>query len=194
MAFELATWLNLAKNSSSMITKATKLLGAFIVEPEQFSDERGFFARSWSEPELTALGVESRFIEGNMSFNIRAGTLRGMHYQAAPYGQAKLVRCTRGAIYDVGVDLRADSETFKQWVGIELTAENRLMLYLPGNFAHGYLSLEDDTEVHYQVTGDYSPEYARGFRWDDPAFGLKWPQTNGLIINERDRTYPDFKL
>lgn len=177
-----------------MIAKATKLPGMFIIEPEQFEDERGFFARSWSEQELTALGAESRFIEGNMSFNKQAGTLRGMHYQAAPYGQAKLIRCTQGSIYDVGVDLRKDSETFKQWVGIELSAENRLMLYLPGDFAHGYLTLEDDTEVHYQVTGVYSPGSARGFRWDDPAFSIQWPAVDALKINKRDREYPDFKL
>ena len=177
-----------------MIAKATKLPGAFIVAPEKFEDERGFLARCWSEQELAALGMDGRFIEANISFNKQAGTLRGMHYQAAPYGQAKLIRCTRGSIYDVGVDLREDSETFRQCVGIELSAENRLMLYLPDQFAHGYLTLEDDTEVHYQVTGVYSPESARGFRWNDPAFDVKWPQTNGLIINERDRTYPDFKL
>jgi dTDP-4-dehydrorhamnose 3,5-epimerase len=177
-----------------MITKPTKLPGAFIVEPEQFFDERGFFARSWSESELTALGVGNRFIEGNMSFNKQAGTLRGMHYQVAPYGQAKLVHCTRGSIYDVGVDLREDSETFKQWVGVELSAENRLMLYLPGDFAHGYLSLEDNTEVHYQVTATYSPESARGFRWNDPSFGINWPRLASLQINERDREYPDFTL
>lgn len=177
-----------------MIAKATKLPGAFIIEPEQFADERGFFARVWSEQEFNALGVESRFIEGNLSFNREAGTLRGMHYQAAPYGQAKLVRCTRGSVYDVGVDLREDSETFKQWMGVELSAENRLMLYLPGQFAHGYLTLEDDTEVHYQVTGVYSLESARGFRWDDPAFGIQWPPLDALKINKRDREYPDFKL
>lgn len=177
-----------------MIAKATKLSGALIIEPESFADERGFFARSWSEQELTALGLESRFVEANMSFNKQAGTLRGMHYQAAPHGQAKLVRCTRGAIYDVGVDLRPNSETFRQWIGIELSAENRLMLYLPEDFAHGYLSLADSTEVHYQVTGIYSPQSARGFRWNDPAFDIQWPAQDPLKMNERDREYPDFNL
>ena len=176
-----------------MIAKATKLSGAFVLEPEQFEDQRGFFARVWSERELSALGVESRFIEGNMSFNKQAGTLRGMHYQAEPYGQAKLVCCTRGSIYDVGVDLREDSETFQQWEGVMLSAENHLMLYLPEQFAHGYLTLEDHTEVHYQVTAIYSPESARGFRWDDPAFGIQWPPLEALKINKRDREYPDFK-
>jgi dTDP-4-dehydrorhamnose 3,5-epimerase len=177
-----------------MITKVTKLQGAFIIEPEQFPDERGFFARAWSEEELSALGVESRFIEGNFSFNKQTGTLRGMHYQAEPYGQAKLVRCTRGSIYDVGVDLREDSATYQQWIGVELSQENRLMLYLPGPFGHGYLTLEADTEVHYQVTKPFSPESARGFRWDDPAFGIEWPPLGTLNINQRDREYPDFKL
>src|SRR2546423_11621836 len=119
-----------------MIGKATKLSGVFIIEPELFADDRGFFARSWSEEELSALAVESHFVEGNMSFNERAGTLRGMHCQEAPYDQAKLVRCTRGSIYDVGVDLQRDSSTFGQWVGVELSAANRLMMYLPGHFAH----------------------------------------------------------
>jgi dTDP-4-dehydrorhamnose 3,5-epimerase len=177
-----------------MITKPTRLSGAFIIEPELFEDERGFFARAWSEQELSALGVEGRFIESNISFNKDAGTLRGMHYQAAPAGQAKLIRCTRGSIYDVGVDLGEDSQTFKHWVGVELSAENRLMLYLPGDFAHGYLSLEDNTEVHYQVTGIYSPESARGFRWNDPAFGIQWPPLDAVQINKRDREYPDFTL
>ena len=158
-----------------------------------FEDERGFFSRAWSEQELGALGVESRFVEGNFSFNWRAGTLRGMHYQAPPHGQAKLIRCTRGAIYDVGVDLREGSETFGQWVGVELSAENRIMLYLPGNFGHGYLTMADATEVHYQVTKTWAPEFARGFRWDDPAFGIEWPNVDELIINKRDREYPDFK-
>jgi dTDP-4-dehydrorhamnose 3,5-epimerase len=176
-----------------MIVNNTSIEGVFVLELERFQDERGFFANAWSEKELDALGVESRFVEGNVSFNNRRGTLRGMHYQVEPYGQAKLVRCTRGSIYDVGVDLREDSETFKQWVGVELSAENRLMLYLPGDFAHGYLSLEDNTEVHYQVTGIYSPESARGFRWDDPAFGIQWPPLGAVNINKRDREYPDFK-
>ena len=175
-----------------MIVRATKLQGAFTIEPERFDDERGFFARLWSEQELAAFGVESQFIEGNMSFSKHAGTLRGMHYQASPYGQAKLIRCTQGSIYDVGVDLRVDSETFRQWVGIELSAANRLMLYLPGNFAHGYLTLMDDTEVYYQVTQAYAPEFARGFRWNDPAFGIQWPPFAELKINNRDREYSDF--
>ncbi len=176
-----------------MIAQATKLCGAFIIEPEKFEDERGFFARLWSDQEFQALGVEGRFIESNMSFNATAGTLRGMHYQAPPFAQAKLVRCTQGSIYDVGVDLRRHSETFGQWIGIELSAANRLMLYVPGGFGHGYLSLTDNTEVHYQVTAAYAPEFAKGFRWNDPAFNIEWPPLVKLNINARDREYPDFK-
>ena len=176
----------------SMIAKPTKLSGAFIIEPEPFPDERGFFARSWSEQEFQALGVDGHFIEGNTSFNKEAGTLRGMHYQAAPHAQAKLVRCTQGSIYDVGVDLRPDSETFRQWIGVELSATNRRMLYVAPGFAHGYLALMDNTEVHYQVTAAYAPKSAGGFRWNDPAFNIEWPAVESLNINQRDREYPDF--
>jgi len=179
---------------SRMILNKTNLAGIFILEPERFDDERGFFARAWSESELAARGVESKFIEGNISFNQHRGTLRGMHYQAAPFGQAKLVRCTRGAMFDVGIDMRPQSPTFKQWLGVELSAQNRLMLYLPGDFAHGYLTLEDETEVHYQVSQVYVPRANRGVRWDDPAFGIEWPATEELVINERDQNYPNFTV
>lgn len=177
-----------------MIASATKLSGAFIIEPEKFEDKRGFFARLWSEQEFQALGIEGRFIESNMSFNETAGTLRGMHYQAAPFAQAKLVRCTQGSIYDVGVDLRRDSDTFRQWIGVELSAANRRMLYVPADFGHGYVSLADNTEVHYQVTAPYAPASAGGFRWDDPAFNIEWPLLDSLNINERDREYPDYQI
>ena len=170
----------------------TKLPGAYIIEPERFEDERGFFARVYSEQELAAAGINAHFVEGNLSFNINKGTLRGMHYQANPHGQAKLIRCTRGAIFDVGIDLRSDSPTFKQWVGVELSEHNQRLLFLPGNFAHGYLTLGDATEVAYQVTCEYHPESSRGFRWNDPTFGVEWPPIKNLVINERDRTYPDF--
>ena len=177
-----------------MITKATRISDVSIIAPEQFWDERGFFARAWSERELDALGLESRFVEANLSFNKQAGTLRGMHYQIEPHGQAKLVRCTRGTVYDVAVDLRPDSPTFKKWVGVELSAENRLMLYVPGDFGHGYLTLTDATEVYYQVTAPYVPESSRGFRWDDPAFQVEWPEVGELTINQRDLEYPDYQL
>lgn len=177
-----------------MVTKETKLKGAFVIKPERFADERGFFAPLWSEQVLVALGVEGRFVEGNASFNQRRGTLRGMHYQAAPHAQAKLVRCTRGAVFDVGVDLRPESPTFRQWIGVELSEQNGLLLYVPGDFGHGYLTLEDNSELYYQVTDVYDPAAARGFRWDDPAFQIAWPDTDELIIVQRDREYPNFAL
>ena len=172
--------------------RETKLSGAFIVEPEKFEDERGFFAHSWSQKEFAARGLDSGLVECSISFNCKRGTLRGMHYQVAPHGQVKLVRCTMGAIYDVVIDLRTGSPTFKQWVGIELTAINRLMLYVPKDFAHGFQTLEDETEVFYQMSEVYRPESGRGVRWNDPAFGISWPE-EVTMINDRDRTYADLK-
>ncbi len=174
------------------MVKGTGLEGAYVVEPQRFEDARGFLARSWSLKEMP--GWENlRPVESNVSFNLRRGTLRGMHYQAAPHGQAKIVRCTRGSIYDVVIDLRPDSPTFKQWVGVELTEENRLLLYLPPEFGHGFQTLADDTEVFYMVSSPYAPDAYRGVRWDDPAFRIEWPDAGALILNERDRTYPDFQ-
>jgi len=175
-----------------VIFKETKLKGAFIVELEKFADERGFFALSWSRDEFARRGLESQFAECNVSFNHQQGTLRGMHYQEAPHGQAKVVRCTSGSIYDVIIDLRADSPTFKQWVGVELSAGNRLMLYVPKDFAHGFQTLEDETEVFYQMSSPYVPDSGRGVRWNDPAFGIDWPAPEAKIINERDQNYSDF--
>ena len=177
-----------------MIFTETKLAGAFVVEPERFGDERGYFARSWSRREFGARGLSPELVECNVSFNARRGTLRGMHYQAEPHEQAKLVRCTAGAIYDCIIDLRPGSPTFTRWVAVELTAENGLQLYVPGGFAHGFQTLADATEVFYQMSSAYAPESARGVRWDDPAFGVEWPaEVAGRIMNERDRTYPDFR-
>ena len=176
-----------------MIFKETKLQGAFRIEPERFDDHRGFLARSFSRLEFEAHGLNPRMVECNISFNKRRGTVRGMHFQAAPHAQAKLLRCTAGAIYDVIIDLRPGSATHSQWVGTELTAENRLMLYVPEGFAHGYQTLKDETEVLYQVTDYYAPQSAGGVRWNDPAFGIAWPETERVIINERDRAYPDFR-
>ena len=172
----------------------TKLGGSYLIQLRPFEDERGFFAPSFSRSEFAARGLAGLFVETNISYSRRRGTLRGMHYQAAPHGQSKLVRCTRGAIYDVAVDLRPDSPTFRQWTGVELTADNRLMLYLPGDFAHGFQTLEDDTEVFYMVSEPYVPDSSRGFRWDDPAFRIEWPETVGRVILKRDREYPDFTL
>ena len=162
------------------------------MEPEKFEDDRGFFAHGWSPVELGERGLEAPLVESAISFNKKKGTLRGMHYQASPHGQAKIVRCTMGSVYDVIIDLRSGSPTFKQWVGTELTARNRLMLYIPKDFAHGFLTLEDDTEVFYQMSQGYHPKSKRGVRWNDPAFGIQWPAKGEVIINERDRTYLDF--
>src|ERR1700730_3558264 len=158
-----------------MIFTESDLKGVYVIEPECLEDERCFFAPSFSQREFEARGLASRFVENNISYNLRRGTLRGLHYQAAPYSQAKLVRCTRGAIFDVAVDLRPASPTFRQWVSVELTAKNRLMFYVPGNLAHGFQTLEDDTEVFYQVSEFYLPDAYRGLRWDDPAFNIQWP-------------------
>lgn len=174
-----------------MIFIQTKLEGAFIIEPERLGDERGFFARAWDQQEFEAHGLNPQLVQANISFNKQKGTLRGMHYQAAPHEEAKLVRCTKGAIYDVIVDLRPHSPGFKQWLGVELTEDNRRMLYIPEGFAHGYLTLEEDTEIFYQVSQFYAPESARGVRWDDPAFGISWPAGVRVVL-ERDQQYPDF--
>ncbi len=174
-----------------MIFTQTKLKGAFTVEIQRFEDERGFFARTWCRREFEAHGLDPGLVQCNISFNLKAGTLRGMHYQAKPFEEAKLIRCTRGAIHDVIVDLRPDSPTFGQYESCVLTPENRRMLFVPKSFAHGFLTLEDETEVFYQMSEFYSPEHARGFRWNDPRFGIDWPcEIN--VISERDRGYPDF--
>lgn len=169
----------------------TPIAGVMIVEIEPHSDERGFFARSWCEREAAVHGLSLETVQCSISFNRRKGTLRGMHYQVAPFEETKLVRCTAGSLYDVAVDIRADSPTFGRHVAVELTAANRRMLYIAGGCAHGFLTLEDNTEVAYQMSSMYSPDHARGFRWDDALFGVHWPAPIELI-SERDRTYPDF--
>jgi len=175
-----------------MIFRETKLPGVLEVHLRLTADERGFFARSWCQSEFKAHGLDPRLVQCNVSFNTRKGTLRGIHYQAAPYAEAKLVRCTRGAMYDVVVDLRPDSPTYKGWVAVVLTATNRHMVYVPEGCGHGFLTLEDETEVFYQMSEFYSPESARGVRWDDSAFQIAWPE-QVEVISERDRTYPDFE-
>jgi dTDP-4-dehydrorhamnose 3,5-epimerase len=169
------------------------LPGAYQVEIEGHEDERGFFARTFCEVEFAAHGLATRYPQCNLSYNRKAGTLRGMHYQAAPHREAKLVRCVSGAIYDVIVDLRAESLTRLRWVGVELDAQARTALYVPEGFAHGFLTLQKDSEVFYQMGAVHVPEAARGFRWDDPAFGIEWPFPP-RTISERDRTYRDFTL
>ena len=162
-----------------------------MIEAEKHEDERGFFARSFCRREFEAHGLNTNVAQCNISFNKRKGTLRGMHFQAAPFAEAKLVRCTAGSIYDVIVDLRKGSRSFKEHFATELSAANRKMLYIPEEFAHGFQTLEDNTEVFYQMSQMYSAEHARGLRWDDPEFGIQWPEAQ-RIMNERDRNYPDF--
>jgi dTDP-4-dehydrorhamnose 3,5-epimerase len=175
-----------------MIFHEVKLPGVFEIRLDLHSDERGFFARSWCQREFAEHGLNPQLRQCNVSFNRRKGTLRGVHYQAAPFAEAKLVRCTRGAIYDVVVDLRQQSPTFKGWLGLVLTAKDRDMLYIPEGCGHGFLTLEDETEVFYQMSEVYHPEAARGVRWNDPAFQIAWPEAVE-VISERDRTYPDFE-
>jgi dTDP-4-dehydrorhamnose 3,5-epimerase len=175
-----------------MIFQETKLLGVFEVLPEPKSDERGLFARSWCSKEFDSHGLSTKLAQCSVSFNTQKGTLRGLHYQDAPYGEVKLVRCTRGAIYDVVVDLRPQSKTFRRWAAVVMTSEKRNSLYIPEGCAHGFLTLEDATEVFYQISEFYHPELSRGVRWDDPAFQITWPD-KVQVISERDRTYPDFE-
>jgi dTDP-4-dehydrorhamnose 3,5-epimerase len=170
----------------------TRLPGVWLIELEPIADDRGWFARTFSTEEFAAHGLDPAVVQCNASFNVQAATLRGMHYQAEPHGEAKLVRCTRGAIFDVIVDLREDSPAFCGWTGHELSASNRRMLYAPVGTAHGFVTLAGDTEVLYQMSHRYVPDAARGVRFDDPAFGIEWPVAPA-VISERDRGYPDFR-
>ena len=170
----------------------TRLPGVYAIYLEPRSDERGFFARSWCRREFEEQGLNPNLMQCNVSFNTRRGTLRGMHFQAEPHAEAKLIRCTKGAIYDVAVDLRPSSPTYKQWTALTLTAKDREMLYVSEGCGHGFLTLEDESEVFYQMSEYYAPEAARGFRWDDPTFGIQWPE--GVeVISPRDASYPDFE-
>jgi dTDP-4-dehydrorhamnose 3,5-epimerase len=169
---------------------ATPLAGAWLIEPECRADERGFFARSWCRAEFAAHGIDCTWAQCNISFNRTRGTLRGLHYQAEPYAEAKLLRCTRGALFDVIVDLRPDSPTFARWVAFELSAENHRMVFAPGGFAHGFQTLADDTEVFYQMSEPYCPEAARGVAWDDPSLAIAWPPCAQRIISARDLSHP----
>jgi dTDP-4-dehydrorhamnose 3,5-epimerase len=167
------------------------LEGACIIELDKLEDERGFFARTWCRKELEEYGLEARIAQANVSFNTRAGTLRGMHYQLAPYEETKYIRCTRGALYDVIIDLRHGSPTYKHWMGVELTAKNYKMLYVPAQFAHGFVTLEDNTEVLYFMSEFYTPGAERGLRWNDPEFGIAWPRAPE-VISEKDANWPDY--
>jgi len=173
--------------------RETKLKGAFVIEPQRFEDVRGFLARSFSLKEFESHGLDPHMAECNISFSKKQYTIRGMHFQKGEHAQAKLVRCTKGRVFDVIIDLRPDSPTFKQWIGETLTEENRLMLYVPKGFAHGFQTLEDNGEVFYQISNVYNPDHEGGVRWNDPAFGIDWPATDGITINARDQNFPDFQ-
>ena len=174
-----------------MIFSATELSGAFVVDLEPIEDARGFFARAWDGRDFAAKGLTTEIAQVNTSLSRRKGTLRGMHYQVAPHEEAKLVRCIKGAVFDVVVDLRPDSETYKRWTGAELTASNRRMMYVPQGCAHGFQALGDDTEIFYLVSAFYSSEAESGVRWDDSAFGIDWP-LEPTEISDKDRSWPDF--
>lgn len=170
----------------------TPLKGAFVIDLEKREDERGFFARAWCQKEFESHGFYRLPVQANMSYNKKAGTIRGMHYQAAPHQESKLIRCINGAIYDVIIDLRKDSPTYKQWFGIELNAQNRTLLFVPEDFAHGFLALKDNSEVLYQVSEFYNFESERIIRYNDPTFNIKWP-IDVSVVSEKDITTPNFK-
>lgn len=174
-----------------MIFHPTELKDAYLIEIQKLEDERGFFGRTWCQREFAEHGLNPRLVQCNLSYNKLKGTLRGMHLQAAPYEEAKLIRCSHGAIYDVIIDLRPGSPTYLKHLGVTLSEKEHRMLYVPEGFAHGFLTLEDESSVFYQMSEFYAPEYARGFRWNDPAFGIRWPG-EVVVISERDASYPDF--
>lgn len=176
-----------------MIFSETKIKGVYIIEPELLLDERGFFARSFCKEEFQKNGLETDIVQCNISYNKKKGTLRGMHYQAAPFEEAKIVSCTKGSIYDVVVDLRRDSPTYRNWYAKELSTDSYQMLYIPKGCAHGFQTLEDNCNVYYQIGEYYHPEYARGIRWNDPVIGIVWPIPAGNI-SEKDQNYVDFGL
>ena len=173
-----------------MIFTETKLRGAYIIDIEPIEDDRGFFARSWCRNEFEKHELNHDLVQCNISFNKKKGTLRGIHYQTAPHEEAKLVRCTRGSLFDVIIDLRNDSKTYKKWFGAKLSAENRRMIYVPSGLAHGFQTLEDNTEVFYQMSEFYHPQCVGGVRWNDPVFAIKWPEDEP-IISTNDKNFPD---
>ncbi|MES1260467.1 MAG: dTDP-4-dehydrorhamnose 3,5-epimerase [Acidobacteriota bacterium] len=175
-----------------MIFHETKLQGVYAISLERLPDDRGFFARSWCSREFQEQGLIPALVQCSVSFSAKRGTLRGLHYQAEPSPESKLVRCTRGAIHEVVVDLRPASATFRQWISLTLSAANREMVFVPHGCAHGFLTLADETELFYQMSEFYRPELARGVRWDDPCFGIVWPE-EPVVMSERDRGYPDFR-
>jgi dTDP-4-dehydrorhamnose 3,5-epimerase len=174
-----------------MIFREIPLAGAFVLEPERFEDERGFFARTWDRDQFEAHGLDPEVVQCSVSFNHRRGTLRGLHFQAAPHEETKLVRCTRGRIWDVIVDVRPGSSTRGRHFAVILSAEEGNALYVPKGMAHGFITLEDATEVFYQISERYSPEHSRGYRWDDPTFAIPWPEPVTLM-SDKDRNLPFF--
>jgi dTDP-4-dehydrorhamnose 3,5-epimerase len=175
-----------------MTFRETRIPGVLIIEPDLFPDERGAFIRAWLPEEFAARGLDTHLAQASVAINRARGTIRGMHYQTAPFEEVKLIRAIRGAIYDVALDLRRDSPTFLQWTGAELTADTHRMLYVPRGCAHGYQTLTDDARVFYFVSAAYSPAHQAGVRWNDPAFGIEWPLGVPAVINQRDATYPDY--
>jgi dTDP-4-dehydrorhamnose 3,5-epimerase len=171
----------------------TPVDGAWIIEPELRVDERGFFARVWDRDEFAAYGLSMQFAQCNNSASRLKGTLRGLHWQAEPFGEIKLVRCVRGAVFDAVADVRPHSATFGRWAGLELTEENRVWLYVPAGCAHGYLALEGNSEVLYATTAPYEPSAERGIRWNDPLFGIRWPDVGAIQVSQKDRSWPDFE-
>ena len=176
-----------------MIFTETRLKGAFIIEIKKIEDERGFFGRAWCQKEFEEHGLNPNICQINASHTKKKGTIRGLHYQIDPYQEAKFIRCTRGRVFDLIIDLRPDSPTFMQWIGNELSSDSYKMVYVPENFAHGILSLEDNSEVYYPVTQFYTPGAERGIRWNDPAFNIKWP-IDVEIVSEKDNSHPDFDI
>lgn len=176
-----------------MIFSETNLRGAYVIDLEKIEDERGFFARAWCAREFSEHGLEARIAQCNTSSNKRKGTTRGMHLQRPPHEEVKMIRCIRGALYDVIIDLRANSPTYKRWLGVELTQENRKMLYVPAGFAHGFQTMSDDTEAFYMVSEFYTPGAEAGVRWNDHAFGMEWPLGSPTEISEKDASWPDFE-
>lgn len=175
-----------------MIFKTTGIEGAFVIELEKIQDHRGYFARTFCQKEFQAHGLCTSLVQANTALTQRKGTLRGMHYQAAPYAEAKLVRCIRGAAFDVMIDLRPGSKSYCRWFGVELTADNHRMLYVPEGFAHGYQTLQDDTELFYLVSQFYTPQAEQGVRWNDARFNIAWPIVAGALLSDKDRSWPDF--
>lgn len=176
-----------------MLFTRIELKGAYVIEPERLEDERGFFARSWDTEVFKKYGLNPKLVQCNISYSKYMGTLRGMHYQIPPFEEAKLVRCTKGSIYDVILDLRVNSPTFKKWFGINLTSANYKMIYIPEGFAHGFQTLEDNTEVFYQMSQFHNPDSERGIRWNDPAFNIKWPLEQ-KIISRKDNSWEFFNI